>query len=256
MAGRVVGAEVVDRVDQAGAEEEGPDPVGRGPGEVGIVASDDPVGQDSPGRRLRPPGGLGVVEKPRGDHLRAAGDRQLATIGDLAPLEYLAVLLLRPLDPGEERGQGPELFALPRGERMVVALGALDPEAQESPRRAGGEVLRLGVVRRVERQRRWPDLLAVGQRAGGPSFAERGRQDLADHCVVWGPFGELAAEPGVQAGGEVLEREVVFEVGQEQPSPDVGEVVRVARPCQVPFDQGSPLAGGRVVEERAGFGGG
>ena len=56
--------------------------------------------------------------------------------------------------PGEEGGQAPELLALPAGERVVVALGAFEPDAEERPRGAGGEVLGLGVLGDVVGQRR------------------------------------------------------------------------------------------------------
>ena len=55
----------------------------------------------------------------------AGGDREVA--------------LLLPLDSGEEGGVAPELLAFPVAERVVVALGALDLDAEEQ---AGGGAAR------------------------------------------------------------------------------------------------------------------
>ena len=71
VARRVLVAQVVDRVDQAGAEEQGPDPVDRGAGEVRVVAATSPSRPGS--ARATPcelPVGLAAVEEAGLDHLR------------------------------------------------------------------------------------------------------------------------------------------------------------------------------------------
>ena len=66
---RVGPAHVVGRVDQSLAEELGPDPVGHGPGEVGVVGGGHPVGQRL--ARIFVGGDLHglAVEQPRLDRL-------------------------------------------------------------------------------------------------------------------------------------------------------------------------------------------
>ena len=101
-------------------------------------------------------------------------------------LPYRVVLaLLR--DPREERSQAPELLALPVVKRMIMTLGALEPDPQERPRRAGSEVLGLGILGNVVRQGRRLGaggrvrcLLAAPDRPGGPS-APRARSGRSRH---------------------------------------------------------------------------
>src|SRR5207237_152541 len=81
------------------------------------------------------------------------------------------------LDVREEGGVLPELFLLPVGERMVVALRAAETHAEEESGRRVGDVLRPEALGLVETERRG----AV--RSGG---ARCRRHDLTHHPVVAG----------------------------------------------------------------------
>ena len=48
------------------------------------------------------------------------------------------------MDAAEEGGQAPEVVLLPGLERVVVALGAVEPDAEERPGHPGGEALGVG----------------------------------------------------------------------------------------------------------------
>ena len=79
----VVRPHVVDRVDQADAEEVGPDAVDRRAGEVGVLGRNHPLGQDRARRDLGPPGRLSAVEERRLHDLAGTGDRRLVAVGQL-----------------------------------------------------------------------------------------------------------------------------------------------------------------------------
>ena len=104
------------------------------------------------------------------------------------------VELLGPLERGEECGHLPELVALPVGERVVVALGALEFHPQEQPRGAGGQVLRLQLVGLIE-----GDDAEVGRvdGAAGPgdnAVTDRvGGQQRTHHLVIGGVVLQLLA---------------------------------------------------------------
>src|SRR5262249_21462681 len=99
-------------------------------------------------------------------------------VGDLNPRRRAVALLPR---AAEEGGILPELGLLPRrAGAVVVALGALEFDAQEQPGGAAGDVRRVVVVGAVER-------LAVG--AG---------EQLADQPVVGRVLPEVAGQPRLQ----------------------------------------------------------
>ncbi len=77
-----VAVEVVDRFDQADAEEAGPDAVDDGPGEIRVLGRGDPLGQDLARLGAGPPGRRGAVEVGRLDDLLGPGDRQLPQRGE------------------------------------------------------------------------------------------------------------------------------------------------------------------------------
>ena len=110
MAGLVVVLEVVERLDDAGAEEVGPEAIDDGLRELVVIGAGDPFRQRGAGIDVGLPlRFLAVEEQGLGDAV-GAGDGQLAAIGQLADLDQES-FLGPSLDAGEERGHVPELVA-------------------------------------------------------------------------------------------------------------------------------------------------
>lgn len=154
MAGGVlVGRFVVDGVDDADAEEMGPEAIGPGAGEVRVGRRGDPLRQRVPAFRVVLPVRRLAIEEAGLDDLVGAWNLQLTApsrIGDLpgrlAGCRHRIVRqAVRNLNGREERGEFPELLAGPPGKRMIVALGTLKTNAQEPPGRAGCQAF--GLVR-------------------------------------------------------------------------------------------------------------
>src|SRR5207245_2112430 len=97
---------------------------------------------------LELPGRLGAVGE--GGLHDALGPRngQLALVGGVTGRDDEFAVAL-PLEAGEEGGVFPELLASPLGEGMVVALGALQANAEEDARRGRAQVLRRGILGEV-----------------------------------------------------------------------------------------------------------
>ena len=138
--GRVGIAEVIDRLDDPTPHQVGPDAVGRRAGEVGVVDGGQPV------REVAPAVVVGVVpverlaEGVRGLHLAEGRVGHLALVGEEDHLVVEPEPL--PFEPHarEEGGQPVIVLLRHRLEGVVVALRALDADAQEELRRRLGRV--------------------------------------------------------------------------------------------------------------------
>ena len=135
VAGGVRDPHVVDLLDQADAEIVGPDAVGDRAGEVGVLGRGQPFGEAHAAVGRVVEGERPAVERRR--RLRLARPRldQLARLGDVerAPAVAgapLAAPALRP-DPREQARHAVILVVGPFFERVVVALGAADRQAEE-----------------------------------------------------------------------------------------------------------------------------
>src|SRR5262249_5481416 len=124
-------------------------------GEIRVVLRRDPLGQHlarvAEGAPLR----LVAIEELRFHDLVDLGDYDLAAGYEV---HLLLLLLGRRLSEavlgGIEGGEFPELLARPLRERVLVALGTLDLDAQEDAGRGAGEVLGLALVDNEEALRR------------------------------------------------------------------------------------------------------
>src|SRR5262249_38240252 len=115
VAGRILVARPIERIDQTGTEEVGPPSVDGRPGEERIVGGRYPVYQSRPGPVILPLRLL-AIEKAGLDHLVGAHDLDLAACalhGRFVPPHVLGYI-------GEERGVFPELLPRPLSERVVV----------------------------------------------------------------------------------------------------------------------------------------
>ena len=162
---RIAGPDVVDRIDDPGAEQIAPQPVDVALGEVGILGGGHPGGELlAPAHPFRL--GMGAIKgKLRRHRLPGPLVRHLATppvdddlverLGPLdgrpanAPIATLGVAV-EP-DLGEERGRLVVLILRPAFERMVVALVAVEAHAQEK------------VGRVLHRRQRVAERLVIGR---------------------------------------------------------------------------------------------
>src|SRR5262249_48832140 len=154
-----------------------------------VIRGGQPVRQGGAGRHLVLELRLPAVEELGLDDSLLAGDLQLTLVAQLPHRAELVVAL--PRQPGEERGVAPELFALPVGGRVVVALGTFQPDAEELPGRAGGQGLWLDVLGREVGGGGW---LTLGGHHGAAQLAagvsgERRRQNTAGDPVIAGVLG-------------------------------------------------------------------
>ena len=131
VARRVRVAEVVDRLDDPPADQVKPDPVDQALGEERVVGARQPGCQaDAPVRCVgrvvedRAAQGLGLH--------RPAGAR-LADVARAGGVDHLLIgqVALLAADLREERREAVIVVLRPALERVIVALGALDPDAQE-----------------------------------------------------------------------------------------------------------------------------
>ena len=158
-----IGSHVVDRLVEAFADQFGPDAVDQRLGEPGVGRRGHPVGQDRPALQV---GLTGLVfapgdEEPRLHALTLGGgvfevghevfDGADPVAADAPPPTGIidrhdgkatgaAAADLANRDAGKEGRQLVELFALPAVGRMIVALGALDLDAEEHARDLGRRV--------------------------------------------------------------------------------------------------------------------
>src|SRR5207245_1621351 len=120
-----------------------------GTSEIGVFGGGHPVGERHPRVDLVLELRLRAVQEARLHDAVRSGNRDLALVAAFA-VGADETSLFAPLNAGKEGGITPELVPLPVGKRVVVALGALQPDAEEGPRRAGREVLRLEFLGHVK----------------------------------------------------------------------------------------------------------
>ena len=204
-------AEVVDRLVERLAHEGVPDPVDVGAGEPGVVLTGDVRGTERPPLDRVQALGQGRFRLRRGQE-EPGGDwhllRGVVLVGHRVPRAALGHHLedgqlprhapherLRP-GAGEEGRELVELLALPAVGLVVVALGALDLDAEEDPRDLAGQLHGLGLVGQREadravlvdpaggRDHRRGDLVprpVLLELLGEPVF-----QDVVPHCwIAW-----------------------------------------------------------------------
>ena len=95
-------------------------------------------------------------------------------------------------DAGEERGQLVELLPFPLVVRMVVTIRALDLDAQENPRRLGGDLVGLAPLSENEgRLAMLGDFARGGQQAGGDLVPAAVLTNLVGHPVLEDPHHHL-----------------------------------------------------------------
>ncbi len=184
-----VGLQVIDRLDQRPAEHQRPDAVDGGAGEIRILRIRDPARQT--------PAPAAVAGQQLAGKRHVGGDGPF----DLA-LAVLHRVLAGPIvDAGEaevrlaeESRQTLEIGLLPLGVGVVVALGAVQAQAEKGPRDAAGQPHRIGLVLVVGLD---GDADEVGGRLVGPQ--PLGGDQFADELVVGPILRELVAEPGHEA---------------------------------------------------------
>jgi hypothetical protein len=131
MGDRVVVVWFDDWFQDADAEKVLPQVIDRGPREVGILGRSHPVGEDHAGLHAGLPLGLDAVDELGLGGLVRFGDGDLARVG----VEALATARL---DAGEEGRVFPELVLGPLGERVLMALGTGELDAEEDARGVAG----------------------------------------------------------------------------------------------------------------------
>ena len=192
MARRVGVAEVIARIDEAAPHQVPPDAVDLGAGEERVVGPGHPIGELGEAVGLR----RCVLAEEAGSQ-NVAGDG-VAQFGlpvhedDLLAVEFVLIELVAPgvrqdaiLDAREERGEAVVVGLRPLVERVVVALRALEADAEEHLRR--GLRPRVGVAEGAVVVRCGP---AVGTAARGDEFA----RELVHRLAVE----DGAANPGVE----------------------------------------------------------
>ena len=215
---RVAGADVVQRLDQADAQQIAPQAIDVAAGEVRVVGRGDPGGD-----LLAPRGVFGRFmfavegEFGRGHGLSAVVDDfarrpvRHDLVQRLGALDRRAADLLVPggriglqFQPGEERGGLEVLVLRPAFERVIVALVAVEPHAEEQ----------MGsVFHRV--QRIAEDLVVRGGRVLAVRSA--GGQDFAHELVVRLARGQLSADPLAKFGGTLRTQELAVDLQQVGP---------------------------------------
>jgi hypothetical protein len=262
--GGVGGAEVVDGLDEADGEEASPEPIHDGPRERAVAGRGHPGGEHGAGvlavfqldaRPIQRSGaeelagpGLGDADLPR------VGRCPLATAatGRHADVDggSLVVGLAVELHAAEEGGHAVIVVLRVAFERVVVALRALDPDAEEGVGRRLGEVLGPAV----------DEVIAAGR-----LLAERppGRQHVADDLVPGPIRAHLLAEPVRERADPfpAAPVAVALQAVLHQLAPGRRPRIDVCLALQEPIDQGRALRGARVglegedgvgVGERAG----
>ena len=141
------GRQVVDRLGERAAQEQGPDAIHRGTRKIGVPRVGDPGC-----KLLARTAGIGLQLGAEG---HAGGDvDRLFGLPVRRPVFVLFAVADAPqarVGAAEERSEAAEIILLPVLERMVVALGAVDPHAQKRaghPRRQafGGRHFEIGVI--------------------------------------------------------------------------------------------------------------
>ena len=144
-------------------------------------------------------------------------------------------------DPGEVGGQAVEVVLAPDLERMMMALGAFQPDAEEQLADDRRDLVGRAAIAKER------------GRAVAPG-APLGRDQLADELVVGHVLAKRVANPGVEGHGR-LDAHAIG-IGPQQVGPLVGPEVGVLGPIEQRVDQLLALGRRRAGQKRAGFVGG
>ncbi len=135
---RPFGLQVVDRIEQRPAQQQRPDAVDGGPSEIGILRVRDPGGQSLPA--------VAIFRHQLGGEGHARGDRSSSRRSSCRRRLELALAVV---DPGEadvrlaeQRRQSPEIGLFPLGVGVIVALGAIEAQAEKGPGDPAGQANR------------------------------------------------------------------------------------------------------------------
>ncbi len=142
---------------------------------------------------------------------------------------------------GEVAGQFVKLHALPAVERMIVALGALNLDAEEDARRLGSAIVDR-VVAHVREQEKGSAVLLVrllGRAVADRELAFRG-QHLLDHRVPMLVVAELLGQPGFEVHGHRL-CPAIGDLGRKHVAPITCPVLGVIVAGQQLVDELGPL---------------
>jgi len=241
------GREAVDRLHESEAHEVTPRAVHGRARELAVAVSDDLADERLPRRLLR--ARRGAVEESRRHGARAVGFHRhgrgeiLVELG-ADPLERLARLRL---DVPEVRRQPPEVLLRVGLGGMVMALGALQLEAEEDPGGAAGE--RNGRLLGIEVPEDEVDL-------GGLVLLPPRRDEGRGKAVVGEILPPGPGEPLVERGEVDLEGIGLLEPeSEEEADPPVGEEAGGLVGGEHPVDGAGALAGRAVRGERPHLGG-
>ena len=237
--GGVSGAVVIDGFDETASEVVGPDAVGNGASEPGILGCGGPVrelasevggglqceGWASEWRGWDIDSGAGVFERcgSSGDDFKSAAGVGFA------------------FDTGEGAGEAEVVFLVPAFEGVVVALGAFNADAEEELADGSGEFFG-GILNLVEGGR--------GLCEGGALCSDDGICEL----VEWDISLELLADPS-RHGDRAFRSDGVF-IDLEEVGPALGPEVGVFGALEEMVDELSAFIGIGVGEEFACGGGG
>ena len=164
---RIADAHVVHFVDDAAAEEVGPDDVGQIRGEVRVLGRCQPLGHHLAAILAAHIGHVAAEKLRRHD---AAVDGCLHLAAAAVEDDRLArILALFAADLRKERGEAVVVIHRPAVERMIVALGALNPHAHEHLGDVLGDLQRVGFDSGSNWWPRWRTCRRWRQAAPGPS---------------------------------------------------------------------------------------
>jgi hypothetical protein len=223
MGGGIGGAEVIDGVDEAAAEELGPDAVGGGLGEVGVLHH--PIGEGLAGIGLiggrddatveQRGGELGFGARMEGFDLAVDFGVAHAFVEGVIEDDVLVAGVAHFEHTAEEGGEAPELILAPGFIGMVVALGAFEATAEED-----ADLFGHGLFGGADD--------VVGQEVARGAVVALGREAFPGHTVIGLILGDGLADPfavhlaplGVDPVGEEGDAEEVLETE----GPIVGEL--------------------------------
>ncbi len=246
MARRAAGAShLVERLDQAGAEEMRPQTVDQSAREIGVVGGGQPVGKYLSRGGAVVEVWLLAVEVFRLHHLVGAGDGQARLAGLLAYTGTPNSGKAR-LNVAEEGGEGPKLLLFPLREGVVVALSATKIDAEKEPGGRGCDFLGLVLLGDVENA----DRTACYHQTGRAGFG-RGGDQLAHHRVEAALGCQPVPQPALEGGGLDAHLDVGARFRKEKSAPDGCKPGWIALPRQKCFDEALALVGSAIREEGA-----
>ncbi len=242
MAGKVAFVHIIDRVNNAPAEELIPGAVDHGLGEKRIARGDNPLGEDGPIGFLRIELGLLPLKELGGHDLGPLGLVIPLALAPSGPLEdrHLGALLGGGLRIGrqprlrEECRHAPVIVLLDLDKWMIVALGALQADAKEHLRDVVGDLVGGGIEDEV---------------GGGPVGllrADRGEK-IEHHLVERLVVLESVGQPGLH--GLVIQPTVIRLARQHQAGPHLAQVGSKTRMLEKLVDDLGPLVGVGTVEK-------